>query len=267
MKDIKNYKILLLILAAALLASLSACQKPPVIPDLDIAGSGGQIIGASNPTLPPDPTDPPFTDWDNEEDPLLEEDADVPNDTQVSVPRYAGATPMPLDPIDMPTPTPRPKLTFSYQIYDVTRLGISFEGPAGWEQDDSADGIVTLRQPEREILDNYRAFLSIEVRSVGSTLTRNDMRTQVNGIFDTLRSEYITWEPKVAAERTLFGQPGMYNDYRGILPDGTIVRGRVHVCSINKKTVTVHLSCPAGFNEDYMGNVYVKMRATLKETK
>ena len=32
---------------------------------------------------------------------------------------YAGATPIPIDPIDMPTPTPRPELTFTYGEYNV----------------------------------------------------------------------------------------------------------------------------------------------------
>ena len=51
---------------------------------------------------------------------------------------YAGATPIPLDPIDMPTATPRPSLTFSYGVANVDHLNISFEAPVGWVVDTSA---------------------------------------------------------------------------------------------------------------------------------
>ena len=43
---------------------------------------------------------------------------------------YAGATPIPLDPIDMPTPTPKPVLTFSYGIVAADKLRLNFEAPA-----------------------------------------------------------------------------------------------------------------------------------------
>lgn len=273
-------KIGLALMALVILAVLSACQpRQPELEGLQTAQQG-QIIyqtPTTPPTQPPQSPDtadePEETDWDSVNNPQEEEgitpDTLALADANVQTTQwpYAGATPMPLDPIDMPTPTPRPKLAFTYQTVEAANLGITFDAPLGWVRDDSQDSSIILWEPESEIKDNYRAFLSIEVRSTGSTLSKSEMKNLVGGIFDTLGAGYDKWEPKVAADRTLMGEAGMYNDYRGVMMDGTIVRGRVHVASVNKKTVTVHLSCPAGFNQDYMDNVYVKLRATLKELK
>ena len=51
---------------------------------------------------------------------------------------YAGATPVKIDPVDKPTPTPLPKITFSYTTYNAPNLHLTFEGPAGWIADDLA---------------------------------------------------------------------------------------------------------------------------------
>jgi len=263
--------ILPLITALILLLLLSACKQPEVENLIVFDPSMATIA----PTATPAPaTEVPVTDWDAETNPADEEDINPPVSGGPGIPgvgpqagyAFAGATPMPLNPIDMPTPTPRPKLTFNYREYDVTRMGIIFSAPDNWIVDDSVDGILLLYQPDTDILDNYRAVLSIEVRAA-STLNKAEMRNQLKGILETLRGGYVTWEQKVEAERTLIGKTGYYNDYRGVMLDGTIVRGRVHVASINRRTFTVHLSCPGGFNEDFMGGVYTKLRNTLKETK
>ncbi|MCL2867316.1 MAG: hypothetical protein FWF47_06100 [Clostridia bacterium] len=261
-----------LIAALLLLPLLSACRQPEIENLLVFDPSMATTAPTAAPVIQQVPVDPPVTDWDAELNPAQEEDINpegqyVPGLGPQPGYVFAGATPMPLNPIDMPTPTPRPKLTFTYREYDVTRMGISFSAPDNWEVDDSVDGIILLQQPEADVLDNYRAFLSIEIRATNATLSKAEMRTQLKGILETLRGGYVTWEQKVEAERTLMQKTGFYNDYRGVMMDGTIVRGRVQVASVNKKTVTVHISCPGGFNEDFMGGVYTKLRNTLKETR
>ena len=62
-------------------------------------------------------------------------------DADATVYPYAGSSPIPLDPVDAPTATPRSAITFTYVTYDVTSLGLSFEAPAGWVPDDSISEI------------------------------------------------------------------------------------------------------------------------------
>lgn len=78
-----------------------------------------------------------FTEQDalNEEnyiDPELDDGSDlyVPEPTGTVYP-YAGSTPIPLDPIDMPTPTPRPSLSFTYGDYSAASVGRELQGSRG----------------------------------------------------------------------------------------------------------------------------------------
>ena len=59
------------------------------------------------------------------------------SDAAATVYPYTGATPIPLDPIDAPTPTPQAPLNFTYITYSPTTVGVSFEAPAGWVADDT----------------------------------------------------------------------------------------------------------------------------------
>ncbi len=269
-------KIALVLLALALLVALSACSPDPKLPDnIKVAGQGDQIIfGTPQPQLTDTPTiEPPTMDPDDEAAAAMNEEdvyGELGYDDEAAYAvntAFAGATPMPLDPIDMPTPTPRPPLQFSYQTYDITRLGISFEAPVGWELDETVADTVLLTQPFEEIRDNYQAFLLVEVHSTGSTPSKSDMKTSVQDILKTLSGGYGEWRQTNTAERTLMGETGIYADYRGVQVDGTIVRGRVHVGFKDKKIIVVHMSCPGGYNEDYTGSVYVKFRNSLKFTK
>lgn len=273
-------RIALGLLALLLLAVLSACgQSQGKLPDDTQVAQPGQQVFKDNPSANPPPESLPVEDLTepemdpdqeqaaalNEEDVMgelgYEEGALIAVNTS-----FAGATPMPLDPIDMPTPTPREKLQFAYNTYEVARLGISFDGPVGWETDEAVENTVVLLEPEFQIRDNYRAYLMIEVKGTGSTPSKAEMRNQVLGILKTMSDEYAEWRNTNTADRTLMDEDGVYADYRGVQTDGTIVRGRIHIASKDKKLITVHMSCPAEYNEDYTQGMYVKFRNTLKFT-
>ena len=103
-----------------------------------------------------------FTEQDalNEEnyiDPELDDGSDlyVPEPTGTVYP-YAGSTPIPLDPIDMPTPTPRPSLSFTYGDYSAASVGVSFKAPAGWLVDESQAQTFILREPDSQIKDGQQ---------------------------------------------------------------------------------------------------------------
>ena len=263
------------LLALVMLVVLSACGQPK-IDDLEVAKQG-QTFFTDQPAANPPPESLPVSDLpEGEMDPdqqhaaaMNEEDSmgDLGYDDEVVQAvntSFAGATPMPLDPIDMPTPPPREKLQFAYNTYENVRLGISFDGPVGWETDEAIENTVVLLEPESQIRDNYRAFLMIEVKGTGATPSKAEMRNQVQGILKTMSGEYAEWRNTNTADRTLMSEDGVYADYRGVQMDGTIVRGRIHIACKDKKLITVHMSCPAEYNEDYTQGMYVKFRNTLK---
>ena len=177
---------------------------------------------------------------------------------------YAGATPIPVDPIDMPTATPRPSLTFSYGVANADNLKISFEAPVGWMVDTSAPDTVVLTDPQT--YDNFNATMTIKISPVASGFKLADVKTEVKAILAEIgQYNYSTWETTDLAERTLLKKDGYYANYRGQYYDGTIVRGRVMVALLdNNQIITVHMAAPGWFNESYM-NVVAHFRDTLKQ--
>ena len=69
---------------------------------------------------------------------------------------YAGATPIPIDPIDMPTPTPRPELTFTFGEYVSTKLGLTFKSAVGYEINENISGKYILTEPAAAVKDTPR---------------------------------------------------------------------------------------------------------------
>ena len=193
-------------------------------------------------------------------------DTSVETVSSVAYP-YAGATPLPLDPIDMPTPTPRPALTFNYREFESSKLGLKFEGPADWIEDTSVEDAFTLTEPEGQQKDGYTAFMTLRKTPVSKDYNKSDMGKYVKDAMDTLgATNYVEWRPSNTAERTLIGHDGVYADYQGTLVSGVRVRGRVHVTCIDKTLYILHMSHPAGYNSDYLKN-HAKLRETLVLTK
>ena len=89
-------------------------------------------------TITEAPTSAPTADPWQDYDPASEEDTDSYNYNpegsydEYGNQLYAGASPIPLDPIDMPTPTPKPVLPFSYGDVDASNIGLTFQAPVGW---------------------------------------------------------------------------------------------------------------------------------------
>lgn len=176
---------------------------------------------------------------------------------------YAGATPIPLDPIDMPTPTPRPELTFSYGAFSADKLGIQFEAPIGWSVDTSASDTVVLTDPNT--YDNFQTTMTIRIADVSSDYKLADVKTEVRNILKEVgQYNYNKWETTELAARTLLKKDGYYANYRGEYYDGTVVRGRVMVALLDgNKILIVHMAAPGWYNSSYM-NVVAHFRDTLK---
>ena len=176
---------------------------------------------------------------------------------------YAGATPVLIDPIDKPTPTPLPELSFTYATYSVPQLGITFEGPSGWEVDESVPNALILTNPDTTA--DYPARVEITVENLGQKLSKNEVKGRIEDTLKSLKtSEYKSFSPSNTAERTMMGATGVYANYKGTLQDGTEVAGRVIKVCVNNTLLTLHCTYPKGYTDTYVRNVYDKIRHSIK---
>ena len=259
-------------------AVLCACQSGNGNGNLVVV-STNQPKATQNLNMGSVATDTPAPVEDNY-DPLAEEGrgddlddldgaAAIPMVTAVPTVRsaYAGATPVIIDPIDKPTPTPVPPISFTYQTYDATKLHLSFQGPVGWTVDDSASGVYVLSNPNETV--DYMAALTLTASSVGSQLSKTDLKDQIEGMLATIKggANIKSFSPSKTAERTLMDNAGIYANYTAVLEDGTQIAGRVHATCLNKVLYTVHLTYPRAYTETYIDTVYATLRKTLNITQ
>ena len=180
--------------------------------------------------------------------------------------QYAGATPVLIDPIDKPTATPVPPLTFTYQVYDATNIGLSFQGPVGWVADGSASDAYVIYNPDPSM--DYYATLTLRATPVASDYSESNLRSEIQSMLSTIRaSGFSSFSPSNTASRTLIGHTGIYANYTGVLDGGIEVAGRVHATCINRVLYTVHITYPRAYTETYKNGVYDKLRDTITITK
>lgn len=201
--------------------------------------------------------------WDKE---LPTEATATPTTAPTMRSEYAGATPVVIDPIDKPTPTPVPALTVTYATYDATKLGLSFEGPAGWTLVQSDENAFILQNPNTRM--DYAATLTLQAEKVTADYSASELKTRVNALLDSIETVgFETYSPSKTASRDLLGKSGVYANYTGTLLDGTKIAGRVHVVCVDKKLYTIHLSAPQAQWNDYKEMVYDHLRSTLAIVK
>ena len=179
---------------------------------------------------------------------------------------YAGATPVLIDPIDKPTATPLPPLTFVYDKYESAALHMSFEAPAGWLTDDSAPDTLTLTNPDPSM--DYAATLSIRLAPVSKNYNKNELIKEVKNTLDTLGSEgFAKFERSNTAGRKFMNSDAIYANYTGTTLDGVKVGGRLIIACVNKMLYILNVSYPQGYTKTYVDGVYDKFRHTVKVTE
>ena len=204
-------------------------------------------------------------------DPASEEDHSVYtgsgtyNDYGRSV--YAGATPIPLDPIDMPTATPKPVISFTYGAVTADKIRLNFEAPVGWYIDSTADDAITLTDPNA--LDGFNANLTLRLSPVASSYKLADIRTDLKNTLKELgQYNFESWTTTEIASRanTLLKKEGYYAEYRGTYYNGTSIYGRVMMALLdNHQVITLHMVCSDGyFNSSYKA-VVNHVRDTLSQ--
>ncbi|MBE5803178.1 MAG: hypothetical protein E7316_01530 [Clostridiales bacterium] len=180
---------------------------------------------------------------------------------------YAGATPVLLDPIDKPTPTPAPPISFTYQAYDAINLHLTFEAPVGWSVDESVADTYILRNPDPSMA--YQASLTVTATSVSSQMNKSSLNNQVEAMLDAIADgeNVKSFSPSRTAERTLLDQTGVYANYTGVLDNGEEIAGRVHATCVNKVLYTVHVTYPRAYRDTYEDTVYATLRKTINVTQ
>ncbi len=210
-----------------------------------------------------DPSAEEGGDWEEIDD--TEQSAPVITAPPMMQSEYAGATPVLIDPIDKPTPTPLPTLSFSYVTYEAPSLHMTFEGPSGWTVDDTISDTYTLINPDPSM--DYAAKLIVRAVPVNKQYTKSELTREVKGMLDTLSGggELTGFSPSNTAERTFLGATGIYANYKAVVKDtGAEIAGRLIVVCVDKTLYSLHVSYPRGYTEFYVSNVYDKFRHSVK---
>jgi len=271
------------ILALALVLTLclmTACKKEGEKFEVKTNPSGNvkNSQTQANPSQPNPPTLEDYNPLAEEDDYTMGVDDSWLEDLATATPapatavptirsEYAGATPIPIDPIDKPTPTPVPPLAaFSYRTYEATKLGVSFEGPVGWLIDESQTGYYIIQNPTPGI---YPATLTIHAEKVSEQYSTSQLESVIKSMLNSIgqTAGVEDYSPSQVAERPLLGAKGRYGNYTAVLSDGRKIAGRVHATCVDKVLYTVHITAPAEYWDDYKEQVYDKLRDTIKITK
>ena len=268
-----------LLLCAGMLCACSGEKEPETHYQVATitAAPTQAILPTDVPTAEPAEEQPAATEinWDAY-DPTQEEGKDAPIDLQPSATStvgvltinsaYAGASPVVIDPIDKPTASPVPEMKIaSYATYDALNLGLSFQGPAGWQEESNVSGMYRIVNPDLSV--DFQAHLTITVES--GSMNEKQMTTAVKSYISTLKSngDYKSISSTSTANRTLLDAKGVYADYTATLATGAKIYGRVHIACLNSKIYTVHTEYPYDYREVYKTSLYNKMRSTIKLTK
>ena len=176
---------------------------------------------------------------------------------------YAGATPIPLKPVDLPSPTPHPELTFHYATYTAGSLGLSFDCPSGWLVNESQTDVFVLTEPETQMHDGQQCIITISAEPVTANYSESDLKKQVTQRLKEIGSvNFTVWNPSLTATRTLMGSNGVYANYTGTLANGVELAGRILYASANNKLYGVEMVYPRDYRDDYL-NIFAKIRETI----
>ena len=279
------WKKRMLCLALAICALLmTGCQQkevfdtalPPAAGQSNTAGSQTetQAIFTSTENTEPDFDDGSYNpasedqgdDWEAVDEPVAQIQAPQETAAPTMQSEYAGATPVLIDPIDKPTPTPLPTLSFTYETYTASALHMTFEAPSGWTVDESEADTYKLTYPNPAM--DYAASLTVRAIPVNKAYSKSELAKEVKGMLDTLSGsgDYSKFEPSNTADRTFLNNTGVYANYKAVLKDGTLIAGRIIVTCVNKTLYTLYVSYPRGYTEFYVENVYDKFRHSVKLT-
>ena len=270
-------KILCLVLALCTVLMLTACGQQETFPNQPKQDSGAVQQAVTQAEAPAEPAQqqPQQINYDDGSyDPASEEGGQSEEVSAVNAPtaapimqsEYAGATPVRIDPVDKPTPTPLPKLTFSYTQYTAGNLRLTFEGPAGWIAEEGGADYYTLTNPDPSM--DYAAKAVIHTIAVGKDYTQKELVKEVKAQADAVRSDgnFKSFDVSDTAARFFIDGNGQYIAYKAYMnnTEETGVAGRIIVNVVNKVLYILHVSYPRGLADTFADGVYNKIRHSMK---
>lgn len=177
---------------------------------------------------------------------------------------FAGSTPIPLNPVDMPSPTPRAELQFVYATFTAGSLGLTFDAPSGWMANDSQTDVFVVTEPESEMHNGQQCVITISASPVNSNYSERELKAQVTQrLKDISAVNFSVWDPSLTASRYLMGSKGVYANYTGKLADGTELAGRIHYTCIENKLYGIEMMFPKEYRDDYL-KVFSQIRESIK---
>lgn len=288
---------LALMCLAALALLLTGCQEQQQEPFTEVTQYIGPAETAAPPTAVPaaddtaDDTVPADSVDFTEADALSEEDNTVlgtvdtldfdpgfaaqtslfslntQDDPNATAYPYTGSTPIPLDPIDGPTPSPQAPLNFTYISYSPASVGVTFEAPAGWIADETYSEVFTLSEPDSQMKNGQLGIINVYAVPVTGNYSEAQLAQEIKQRLNTIGSlNFTEWKPSLTATRYLMGSKGVYANYYGTLVTGVEVGGRIHATTIDNMLYCIQVTYPLAFKDDFM-NIFAQLRETIKRTK
>ena len=267
-------------------------DSEPVYENPDIQNPAADLSGNNAPDYDGLGYNPEDEEEDQAEELIISVTAAPATPAPIISSAYAGATPVVIDPIDKPTPTPVPKIEYKdtdYMTYEAGELHLSFQGPAGWILDgptgwgEGSDALdtYTLTNPDQDL--DYAAQIKIRVVPVNKQYTTNELTKEVNATRDSVRSDlgFSSFDKygtanynfiKVRDGENKDGTPkysfiknkGVYTRFKGTLKsNGAKVAGRVIINCYNKSLYILVCTYPGGDLTEAFEDVYRKVRDTL----
>lgn len=180
------------------------------------------------------------------------------------------ATPVAVDPIDKPTPTPIPDPNYWYEAYENAGMGISFSIPGTWllNPNTNQDTTIQFVEPKSERMekDGYQTRLTVEKVNMGLSQTASDAKDRLESTLAQLESTFTSFTPGQPASTTIGNAKGYYCYYKAEYNDGTktySMRGRIAIVAHEKALYQVRITTPQSWYS-YYENVFRKVRNSFK---
>lgn len=211
--------------------------------------TGDAVVFA--PEATPAPTDAPAAASD-----------DAVFNFDVLAPEDPSATPIAVDPIDKPTPTPMPEPNYWYETYTNADMGVSFSIPGTWLLNPNTNQTTTIQfvEPKSEMMDvgGYQTRLTVEKVNTGLEQTATDAMERLETTLTQLESTFTSFTPYTIASRSMGDAKGYYCYYKAEYNDGTKtyqMRGRIIVVAYGKALYQVRITTPQSWYS-YYENVF-----------
>ena len=142
-------------------------------------------------------------------------------------------------------------------------MGVTFDGPTGWQVNESQSSMFILSEPTTQIKDGQQCIITISAEPVGSDYTQRELETHVEYRLDSIGgSQFTDFKPSYTATRHMLGSNGVYANYTGRLADGTEVGGRIQYVCIDGKLYGLEIVFPEGFRGDFI-DVFGEIRSSM----